>query len=102
MIANLGLTATNYTSGLLLWNYIYAYMLTSTRAIKFRAGIDHNTNPRYDLAKYGERAVAEGKITRKKLGQLERGASAHANSIESFALFASTSSYSSYARYLAI
>ena len=94
MIANLGLTATNYTSGFLLWNYIYAYMLTSTRAIKLRAGIDHNTNPRYDLAKYGDRAVAEGKITRKKLGQLERGASAHANSIESFALFASTSTYS--------
>lgn len=69
-------------------------MLTSPRALTYRAGIDHNTNPRYDLAKYGERAVAEGKITRKRLGQLQRCASAHANSIESFALFASTSTYS--------
>lgn len=68
-------------------------MLTSTRSLKFRAGIDHNANPRYDLAKYGERAVAEGKMTRKQLGRLQRGASAHANSIESFTLFASTSTY---------
>lgn len=69
-------------------------MLTSTRSLKLRAGIDHNANPRYDLAKYGERAVAEGKITRKRLLQLQRGESAHANSIESFAFFATTSMHS--------
>lgn len=91
MIANLGLTATNYTSALLLWNYTYAYMLTSPRILKIRAGMDHNTNPRYDLVKYGERAVAEGKITRKQLLQMERSASAHANTIETFAFFATTS-----------
>ncbi|EED16903.1 conserved hypothetical protein [Talaromyces stipitatus ATCC 10500] len=90
LITNLGLAANNYTSAFILWNWAYAYLLTSPRTLTIRAGLDHNENPRFDLAKYGERAVTEGKLTRKRLQQIQRAQSAHQNSIESFALFAST------------
>lgn len=92
-MTNLGLTTSNYTSAFVLWNWAYAYFFTSTRFLKARSGIDHNENPRHDLTKYGERAVAEGKMTRKRLLQLQRAQSAHENSVETFAFFASTSRF---------
>lgn len=75
----------------MLWNWAYAYILTSTRVSKIFAGLDHNENPRHDLSKYGERAVAEGKLTRARLQQLQRAQAAHENCVEGFAFFASTS-----------
>ena len=69
-------------------NFIFAYAVLSTRGAKLRAGIDHNVSPRGDLQKYGERAVQEGKLTRKKLESLKRQESAHANAVENFPLLA--------------
>jgi uncharacterized MAPEG superfamily protein len=63
----------------------------STRPAKARAGIDDNRNPRHDLAKYGERAVSEGKITRRQLERMTRLQSAHENAVEGFAFFAAAS-----------
>lgn len=71
-----------------IWNFLFAYVILSARYAKMRLNLDHNTNPRLDLAKYGQRAVAEGKITKAQLDFLHRNESCHANSMEHFPVFA--------------
>jgi len=47
-----------------MFNFVWAHILTSSRTLKQRYGVDHNVNPREDLTRFGEKAVQEGKITR--------------------------------------
>lgn len=54
-------------------------------------GLDHNSAPREDLAKYGEAAVQSGKISRGTLNRLKRQEAAHANAVEGFPLFIAAS-----------
>lgn len=67
-----------------LFNFLWAYVVLSSRFAKMRFKIDHNTNPRLDLVKYGQRAVAEGKMTKRQLDFIHRIESCHANSMEHF------------------
>ncbi|KGO67487.1 Glycoside hydrolase, family 28 [Penicillium italicum] len=92
-----GQTAGNHASALLMVNWFFAYILTSPRGAKMRLGIDHNVNPRDDLATYGEAAVQSGKITRGTLDKLKRQTSAHANVQEGFTLFVAAILMSLYA-----
>lgn len=71
----------------IIWQFLFAYGILSSRTLKQYYGIDHNVSPREDLAKYGNAAVTSGKITQKQLNQLKRLESAHANSVEHFPLF---------------
>ncbi|EXJ77519.1 hypothetical protein A1O3_09746 [Capronia epimyces CBS 606.96] len=70
-----------------IFNFILAYVLLSSRLLKKIYGIDHNVNPREDVARFGEKAVQDGKITRKQLNLLKRNEAAHANSVEHFPMF---------------
>lgn len=74
----------NYTGHYIIANFLLAYVLLSTRGVKTRYGIDHNENPRHDLATYGEAAVKSGKLTRAQLLKLQRQESAHQNAVEHF------------------
>lgn len=76
----------NYGPATVIFHFIYAYGILSSRTLKQYYGIDHNESPREDLAKYGEVAVREGKLTRKQLNMLKRNESAHANAVENFTL----------------
>ncbi|EXJ81975.1 hypothetical protein A1O1_08042 [Capronia coronata CBS 617.96] len=70
-----------------IFNFMFAYVFLSSRMLKSSYGIDHNVNPREDVARFGERAVQEGKITRKQLNLLKRNEAAHANAMEHFPVF---------------
>lgn len=70
-----------------IFNFTLAYIVLSSRLLKARYGFDHNVNPREDVARFGERAVIEGKITRQQLNTLKRNEAAHANSMEHFPVF---------------
>lgn len=70
-----------------IFNFLFAYVFLSSRMLKSSYGIDHNVNPREDLARFGEKAVQEGKITRKQLNLLKRNEAAHANAMEHFPVF---------------
>ncbi|RFU27755.1 hypothetical protein B7463_g8576, partial [Scytalidium lignicola] len=59
----------------------------SSRTPKQYFKIDHNASPREDLAKYGEKMIADGKISRWTLNMLKRWESAHANAVENYTLF---------------
>jgi hypothetical protein len=61
-----------------------SYILFSTRGVKRLYKIDHNTNPRDDVAKYGEQKVKDGKITRRQLDRLIRLEAAHQNAMGHF------------------
>ena len=74
----------------LAWNWVYAYCILASRTPKQWYGIDHNGNPRQDLAKYGEVAVREGKMTRAQLEQIQRVEAASANAVEGYTLFAAS------------
>lgn len=74
----------------LAWNWAQAYLMLSSRTVKQIYGIDHNANPRQDLARYGDAAVREGKVTRAQLEQIQRIEAASANSIDGYAFFASS------------
>ena len=94
ILTNLGLIQVNpsdhvpiYAGGFLIWNFIWAYAVTSTRTIKIYYKIDHNENPREDVIKYGERAVKEGKISQQTLNMIKRNEAAHANTVEGYSLF---------------
>jgi uncharacterized MAPEG superfamily protein len=76
----------NHGPSYLIFNFLFAYGVLSSRTLKQYFGIDNNVSPREDLAKYGEAAVREGKITRKQLEMLKRCESAHANAVENFTL----------------
>ncbi|GAB1313200.1 Membrane-associated proteins in eicosanoid and glutathione metabolism [Madurella fahalii] len=77
----------NYAPAFLGFHFIFAYGVLSSRTLKQWYGIDHNESPRYDLAKYGDAAVASGKITQKQLDMLKRNESAHANAVENYTFF---------------
>ena len=82
-----GQQPSNYGPWFLIANWWYAYCTLSTRFSKMALGIDHNSSPRLDLAKYGEEAVRAGKLSQQKLSQLQRREAAHQNSVEGFTLF---------------
>lgn len=96
LLTTLGLFGTpaaavpNYSPIFIGWQFFYAYGLLSSRTLKQWYGLDHQVSPREDLAKFGETAVHEGKITRKQLDMLKRNESAHANSVENFAFIAAS------------
>jgi len=82
-----GITTANYAPYYAMFHFIWAHILTSSRALKQRYGLDHNVNPREDLARFGEKAVQDGKITREQLNRLKRNEAAHANSMENYPVF---------------
>jgi uncharacterized MAPEG superfamily protein len=71
----------------ILWQFVFAYGILSSRTLKKIYGIDHQVSPREDLVKYGPKAVESGKITQKQLNQLKRMEAASANSVEHFPFF---------------
>lgn len=71
----------------LTWGWAYAYLMLSSRTPKQWYGLDHQGSPREDLAKYGEAAVRDGKLTRTQLGRIQRLEAASANSIDGYAFF---------------
>jgi hypothetical protein len=77
----------NYGPAFILANWAYAYCLLSTRLPKRLVNIDHNTNPREDIARYGVAAVAAGKISRARLDRIKRMQAAHENAVEGFPFF---------------
>ncbi|KAJ5679117.1 hypothetical protein N7462_007361 [Penicillium macrosclerotiorum] len=87
----------NYGPAFLAFHFFWAYGVLSSRTLKQWYGIDHQASPREDLAKYGEAAVREGKMTRKQLGMLKRNEAAHANSVENFSLLVGSLLFASYA-----
>jgi uncharacterized MAPEG superfamily protein len=87
----------NYGPVFLGFHFLWAYGVLSSRTLKQWYGIDHNESPRDDLAKHGEAAVREGKLTRKQLDQLKRIESAHANSVENYALLVGSVLFASHA-----
>jgi hypothetical protein len=74
----------------LAWNWCFAYVALSSRPWKQACGIDHNGNPRQDVAKYADTAIREGKMTRAQLERIQRVEAAGANSTDGFAFFASS------------
>ena len=103
LLTTLGLRASldsrtpNHAPAFLGFHFIYAYGILSSRTLKQWYGIDHQASPREDLAKYGEAAVREGKLTRKQLDMLKRNESAHANSVENFPLLIAAVLFASHA-----
>ncbi|CAG7984903.1 unnamed protein product [Penicillium olsonii] len=103
LLTTLGLRASldsrtpNHAPAFLGFHFIYAYGILSSRTLKQWYGIDHQASPREDLAKYGEAAVREGKLTRKQLDMLKRNESAHANSVENFPLLVAAVLFASHA-----
>jgi uncharacterized MAPEG superfamily protein len=87
----------NYGPAFVGFHFIYAYGVLSSRTLKQWYGIDHQASPRDDLAKYGEAAIRDGKLTRKQLGMLKRNESAHANSVENFTLLVASILFASQA-----
>ena len=59
-------------------------------------GIDNNVSPREDVAKFGEVAVREGKLTRAQLNKIVRIEAAHANSVENLPLLISSILFAMY------
>ncbi|KAI0404708.1 hypothetical protein F4802DRAFT_566018 [Xylaria palmicola] len=92
-----GISAPNWAPGFLSWQFIFAYGLLSSRTLKQWYGLDHNSSPREDLAKYGDAAVRSGKVTQKQLAMLRRNESAHANSVENYALFVAAMGFATFA-----
>ncbi|KAF2171672.1 hypothetical protein M409DRAFT_50337 [Zasmidium cellare ATCC 36951] len=88
LTALLGLTPSSPTLGpsYLIFHFIYAYILLSSRPWKLAHKIDHNVSPRDDLTKYGPSAVAKGKLTQRQLDRIRRVENCHANSVENFPL----------------
>lgn len=87
----------NYGPAFLAFHFLWAYGILSSRTLKQWYGIDHQVSPREDLAKYGEAAVRDGKITRKQLDMLKRIESAHANSVENYSFLVGSLLFASYA-----
>jgi uncharacterized MAPEG superfamily protein len=87
----------NYGPACIIFHFIFAYGVLSSRTLKQYYGIDHNESPREDLAKYGVTAVQEGKLTQKQLDMLKRNESAHANAVENFSLLIASITFASLA-----
>ncbi|KAI9038207.1 MAPEG family protein [Aspergillus affinis] len=104
LLTALGLSASpptspvpNYAPYALIFNFVWAYGLLSSRTLKQYYGIDHNVSPRQDLRKYGAAAVSSGKITQKQLDRLHRNEAAHANAVENYTLLVGAVSMASWA-----
>ncbi|KAK5946407.1 hypothetical protein PMZ80_000550 [Knufia obscura] len=94
LISRIGLQTALATTNLApyhtMFHFLFAYVFLSSRGLKNYLKIDHNVSPRDDVANYGERAVAEGKITQRQLNLAKRNEGAHANSMEHFPVFATS------------
>ena len=86
----------NYAPAFLLANWFFAYCDLSPRLAEMAVGIDHNSSPREDHDKYGDAAVQEGKLSRRRLGQMKRMLSAHENSVEGFTFFVAADIFHSF------
>lgn len=82
-----GVQPPSYGAHYLIFHFIFAYAVLSTRPWKFYYKIDHQVSPREDLTKYGPEAVRRGKLTQAQLDQIKRVDSCSANSVEHFTLF---------------
>ncbi|KAI0599559.1 hypothetical protein F4775DRAFT_550406 [Biscogniauxia sp. FL1348] len=91
-------TLPNHAPGYLIFHFIFAYGLLSSRTLKQYYGIDHNAAPREDLDRYGEAAVRCGRLTRGQLAMLRRNEAAHANAVENYALFVAAVGFATVAR----
>ncbi|EME44079.1 hypothetical protein DOTSEDRAFT_130948 [Dothistroma septosporum NZE10] len=78
----------SYGGHYLIFHFMWAYVVLSSRVWKMYYHIDHNVSPRDDLVKYGSIAVQRGKITQAKLDQIRRVENCHANSMEHYPVFA--------------
>ena len=76
----------SYASRFLIFNFVFAYGVLSTRFVKRYYGFDHNACPRQDVERYGEKMVRDGKISRGALERIRRMENAHANSVEGYAV----------------
>ncbi|KAF9884244.1 hypothetical protein FE257_001976 [Aspergillus nanangensis] len=76
----------NCGPAILIFHFVFAYGILSSRTLKQYYGIDHNVSPREDLNKYGDAAVRDGKLTQSQLNMLRRTEAAHANSVENYTL----------------
>ncbi|THY17099.1 hypothetical protein D6D01_07563 [Aureobasidium pullulans] len=86
-LTNLGLTANNtlaplpnYGPYFLLGNFLFSYVVTTTRFQKTSYGCDNNINP-------ATTSNLPGKLTTEQLEQLRRIQSAHSNSMEHYTVF---------------
>ncbi|TVY40758.1 hypothetical protein LSUB1_G002050 [Lachnellula subtilissima] len=84
----IGLRATtapvpSLASTFLISNFIYAYVILSTRFIKRRYEFDHNDSPREDVASMGR----EGKLSAQQLAMVKRWEGAHTNAVEGYTVF---------------
>ncbi|KEF54051.1 uncharacterized protein A1O9_09846 [Exophiala aquamarina CBS 119918] len=82
-----GLPVAKYAPYYAIFPCIWAHAIVSSRALKIGYGMDNNTSPREDVSHYGEKAVQDGKITRRELNLLKRNEAAHANSVENYPVF---------------
>lgn len=71
----------------IIFHFVFAYAILSTRGAKNYLKIDHNVNPRSDINVYAQRAVTEGKMTKRQFNFLQRNEGCHANSVEHFPMF---------------
>ncbi|KAL1847015.1 hypothetical protein Plec18167_003020 [Paecilomyces lecythidis] len=104
LLTSLGLSAAtatttipNYGPAALIFHFLFAYGILSSRTLKQMYGLDNNVSPREDLAKHGDAAVREGKISQKTLDMLKRNESAHANSVENYTLLVAGVSLATFA-----
>ncbi|KIV78884.1 hypothetical protein PV11_06489 [Exophiala sideris] len=88
----------NYAPYHAIFNFLSAYVFFSSRFLKNSYGIDHNVNPREDVARFGERAVQEGKITQKQLNLLKRNEALHANAVDHFPMFIGSALFATVAK----
>ncbi|ETS74780.1 hypothetical protein PFICI_13264 [Pestalotiopsis fici W106-1] len=84
--ASAGAFVPNHAAGYLAFNFAWSYLALASRHLKQLWGIDHQSAPRDDIAKYGEAAVRSGKITQSQLNMLKRNEAAYANSVENYTL----------------
>lgn len=67
-----GVQPPSYAATAIIANFLMAHAVLSARGPKVLLGLDHNVSPREDLAKYGEKMVQAGKMTRQQLRRLIR------------------------------
>lgn len=92
-----GSDVANFAPHHTMFHFVFAYVVLSSRLLKQHLKIDHNVSPREDVSKYGERAVAGGKISQRQLNLVKRNEAAHANSMEHFPVFAASALFATVA-----
>lgn len=80
-------SVSHHAGSYLIFNFMWAYILSSSRTMKMHYGVDHNVAPREDISKYCEQAVQESKMSHKTFRRLRRNEAAHANAVENYTLF---------------